>query len=546
VTVDRWLSLAVADCRQRGLPLEPLLEGLAASLRALRAADWSAGLDAELDNAMVSAPSHPTAGGQVRLPETTTALPAAGVSHERGAGVQRAVAARRSDPAPSTIAAAADRLASGELSSRDLTERCLAAIAQRNGELNAFITVTADLARAQAERADQERRAGRARGPLHGVPLSLKDLLHVRGVPTTAASRVCDGLVARTTGRAVARLLEAGAVIVGKTNLHEFAFGTTSEDSAYGPVRHPLDTTRSPGGSSGGSAAAVVAGMCLASIGTDTGGSVRIPSAACGLVGLKPAFGEIPVDGVVPLARTLDHVGPLAWSVTDVRLLLEVMRGDPPGRSRSRARPGTARGLRFGVPGGHFLDRLDSRVREGFDLACARLRAAGAVLEAVNIPHAELIAPTYLPTVFAEAAAYHARPLERVPDRYTEPVCLRLEVARYVLAEDYERAQIGRIVLSADVDRALAGRDALLLPTLPVLATPLGASTVPLGDRSEPVRAATLRLTQLFNLTGHPAVTLPVWLQDSHLPCGIQLAGRHGATDWLLDVAEEVELMLGS
>jgi aspartyl-tRNA(Asn)/glutamyl-tRNA(Gln) amidotransferase subunit A len=547
MTVDRWLALALADSRARGLPLGPLLEGLASSLRALRGADWSAGLDAGWDHAPAetgAAAAHVASTRRAVAAATPVAgsAPAALDGRPCSGGAARPPLADRLG----TIVETTARLVSGDVSARDLTERCLAAIAARNAELRAFITITSDLALAQADRADRERRHGRPLGPLHGVPLSLKDLFHVEGVPTTAASRVCEGRVAGQTAPAVARLIAAGAVVVGKTNLHEFAFGTTSEESAYGPVRHPLDDTRSAGGSSGGSAAAVVAGMCLASIGTDTGGSVRIPSAACGIVGVKPTFGEVPIEGVVPLAPTLDHVGPLARSVADARVLLAVMRGDPPAAADATPRraPRAPRGLRCGVLQGYFVERLAPQVRRAFELACARLREAGAVLEPRMIPHAELVAPTYLPLVFAEAAAYHARTLERVPDRYTAAVRLRLELARYVLGEDYERARIGRAVLGAEVDDALGGCDALLLPTLPVPATPLGASTVAMGDRPEPVRAATLRLTQLFNLTGHPAVSLPLWLPGEPLPCGLQLAGARGGTDALLDVAEAVELAL--
>ena len=196
-----------------------------------------------------------------------------------------------------------------KITSEEITNDCLRQIAADNPRLNAFIAVLADEARRQAREADREIAAGHDRGALHGVPIAIKDLLDLRGVPTTAASRVRDGHVAGRDAPSLAHLRQAGAVFVGKTNLHEFAFGTTSEDSAFGPARHPFDPSRSPGGSSGGSAASVAGGMALAAIGTDTGGSIRIPAAACGIVGLKPSFGEISCDGVVPLSKTLDHVG---------------------------------------------------------------------------------------------------------------------------------------------------------------------------------------------------------------------------------------------
>jgi aspartyl-tRNA(Asn)/glutamyl-tRNA(Gln) amidotransferase subunit A len=225
---------------------------------------------------------------------------------------------------PRTIAELARALRARDITAEAVTGGCLQRIADLNPAINAFITVLADDALGQARAADASIAAGRPPGPLHGIPISIKDLFDVAGTPTTAASNVRAGHVAGRDATAVARLRDAGAILIGKTNLHEFALGPTGEDSAYGPTRHPLDPTRLAGGSSGGSAASVASGMAFASVGTDTGGSVRIPAAACGLVGLKPAIGEIPTDGVVPLSPTLDHVGPLCRSVGDAALLYDV------------------------------------------------------------------------------------------------------------------------------------------------------------------------------------------------------------------------------
>jgi aspartyl-tRNA(Asn)/glutamyl-tRNA(Gln) amidotransferase subunit A len=444
---------------------------------------------------------------------------------------------------PQTIADAARALADRELTAETLTERCLQRIAEQNPSINAFITVLADEARAQARAADAEIAAGRHRGPLHGVPISLKDLIDLRGTTTTAASRVRQAHVASADALVVRRLRDAGAVFVGKTNLHEFAFGTTNEDSAYGPVRHPLDPARSPGGSSGGSAASVLAGMAYASIGTDTGGSVRIPAAACGLVGLKPSDDEIPIDGVVPLSATLDHIGPLCRSVEDASALYDVLCGRPPSPAAPLADPGA---LRLGVLREYFTALLDPQVAAAFALACDRLRAAGAILEDVAIPHARDIAPIYLHIVLAEAAAFHAKTLESRPGDYTPNVRLRLEMGRYVLAEDYVRALRGRELLRREVDGALAGRDALLLPALAVPATRLGAETVRIGTSDEPVRSLTLRLTQLFNITGHPALTVPCGTTMEGLPVGAQLAGARHETPALLRIARALERYLGA
>ncbi len=441
---------------------------------------------------------------------------------------------------PRTIVDLARALRERRLTAVSATSACLAAIQAGNPSINAFITVLGEQALADAARADEELAGGCDRGPLHGVPVALKDLIDVAGVPTTAASSVRRAHVASADAPVVTRLREAGAVILGKNNLHEFAFGTTNEDSAFGLVRHPLDPTRSPGGSSGGSAAAVLAGMAYAAIGTDTGGSIRIPSAACGLVGLKPTLGEIPTEGVVPLSTTMDHVGPICRSVADARLVYDVLRGAPPTAGQAR----DVASLRLGVPGGYVRERLDEEVLARFDRACERLRAAGVGLEPVVIPHLADAPAIYLHIVLAEAAAYHAVTLEHTPDAYTPNVRLRLEMGRYVLAEDYVRALRGRQVLAAEVEAALDGHDGLLLPTLAMPAVPLGTATVRVGAHDEPVRTISMRLTQPFNLSGHPAITMPCGATSAGLPVGAQLVGRRQATPALLAVAAAMEPVL--
>ncbi len=438
-----------------------------------------------------------------------------------------------------TLADLSRALQARSIGAEAVTEQCLEHIAQRDPAINAFITVLGDEARTQARAADQEIAAGRYRGPLHGVPISLKDLIDLRGTPTTAASRVRRGHIAARDSVVSARLRAAGAVFVGKTNLHEFALGTTNEDSAYGPVHHPLDPTRSPGGSSGGSAAAILADMCYASIGSDTGGSIRSPSAACGLVGLKPAFGEIPVDGVVPLSATLDHVGPLCRSVEDAGILHQMLAG---ASHPAPIAPRAIEGLRLGIPRAYFFDLLDPEIAARFEEACDRLMRAGADLEDVTIPHATDAPTIYLHLALPEAAACHARTLESQPEAYTPNVRLRLEMARYILGEDYVRALRGRDVLIRETNAALHGLDGLLLPTLPVPAITIGAATVAVGKSEEPVRAITLRLTQPFNITGHPAITMPCGRTGSGLPAGAQLVGRE--TLPLLSVARTIEQAL--
>jgi aspartyl-tRNA(Asn)/glutamyl-tRNA(Gln) amidotransferase subunit A len=459
---------------------------------------------------------------------------------------------------PRTIADLSRALRSRETTAEAVVERCLQRIADRNSTLNAFITVFESQAREQARETDREIAAGRYRGPLHGVPMSVKDLFDTAGSATTAASRVRLNHVADRDAPSIAALRDAGAIVIGKTNLHEFAFGTTNEDSAYGPARHPLDVNRSPGGSSGGSAASVADGMCFASMGTDTGGSIRIPAAVCGLVGLKPAVGELSTEGVVPLSTTLDHIGPLCRSVEDATIVYDALRGglnraqsrgSSREQSRGNARPADKpidpRALTLGIPRNHFLALIDPQVASSFDSACERLRTAGATLQDVSIPHAGDVAAIYLHIVLTEAAAYHATTLERRPEDYMPNVRIRLEMGRYILGEDYARALRGRELIRREVDAALEGVDALLLPALAIPAPKIGVPTVRIGAAEEPVRNIMLRCTQAFNVSGHPAISIPCGATTDGLPVGAQLVGAWAETPALLRVASAVERYLG-
>ena len=412
-------------------------------------------------------------------------------------------------------------------------------IADRNPSLNAFITVLEAAAMAQAHVLDAELRQGRSRGPLHGLPISIKDLIDVAGVATTAASRLRLGHIAQADATVVSRLRDAGAVIIGKCNLHEFALGITNEESAFGPARHPRDPNRSPGGSSGGSAAAVAAALGWASIGTDTGGSIRIPAAACGVVGLKPTFGEIPTHGVVPLSVSLDHVGPLAASVRDAWMLFGVLNNS--GSLPASTAPASVTELRLGRLGGYFEELLDAGVRRMFSNAVDRLRDAGASVHDVRIPDAPRIAETYVNVALPEAFAFHATNLETHREEYSDGVRQRLEMGRHVSSETYADAQRMRGKFRESIDAVLARCDVLVLPTLPVPAPMIGADTVDIDGVAKMVRPMMLRLTQLFNLTGHPAISLPCGNTPDGLPCGLQLVGRRQATVDLLAVALSCE-----
>jgi aspartyl-tRNA(Asn)/glutamyl-tRNA(Gln) amidotransferase subunit A len=433
-----------------------------------------------------------------------------------------------------SIEDASRQVKSRAISPVDLVHTCLDRIESRL-ELNAFITVMADGAISAAEAAEGEIAAGHYRGPLHGIPISVKDLIDVAGTPTTSGSAVAPRLPSRDAP-IVKRLRDAGAIIIGKTNLHEFAFGTTSEESAFGPVHHPKDPSRSPGGSSGGAAVALVEGMCFGSVGTDTGGSIRIPSAVCGTVGLKATYGELPCDGIVPLSTTLDHVGPMARSVADVALMFNAMS------AHSHAlRVVDQRKYVFGVPEPYFCERLHPQVRSALDRTRQALVGAGYEVRRVSIEQAARTAEVYLHIVLPEASWYHAPMLSAHPDRYSPGVRLRLEMGRYVLGEDYVRAMHLREVLRNAVNETLTSCDALLLPAQPIPAPELGATTVEVDGAREPVRAVMLRLTQLFNITGHPAIAIPAGTTDDGWPVGMQLVGHSDATGQLLDIAATLE-----
>jgi aspartyl-tRNA(Asn)/glutamyl-tRNA(Gln) amidotransferase subunit A len=428
------------------------------------------------------------------------------------------------------------------VSSEAVTEQCLANIAGRNAELRAFTLVMADSAREQARQADRELAAGYDRGPLHGVPLSIKDLIDVRGTVTTAASAVRESSPpAVADAPVIAHLRACGAVFVGKTNLHEFALGTTCEDSSYGAVRHPIDTTRSAGGSSGGSAVSIVTGMALASVGTDTGGSIRIPAAACGIVGLKPSYGEVDPDGVIPLSPRLDHVGPLTQSVSDSWMLFRVMAGEQHPEPRAASNPTEIR-LKLLRP--YFCDLLDVEVARTFDAAVEMLKHAGVRVRNGSIPHAYAIAAVYLKIAPREAFRQHQQTLDTMPEKYTDAVRQRLELGRTISEDEFVQALEVQAVLRDEVDATLAGCDVLVLPSMPIPAPTLGATTVRIGEMEQSIRALTLRNTQLFNLTGHPAISLPCGTTAGRLPVGLQLVGPHGRTDALVRVALACETVL--
>lgn len=424
------------------------------------------------------------------------------------------------------------KLRGGRISAPELLEFYLARITAGRS-LKAFITVDQKAARAEAQRLAR-RRSDSGDRPLLGIPLAVKDLFATSGQRTTGGSRILRDWRPAADGTAVARLRAAGAVVVGKANLHEFAYGVTNANPWWGVARNPRDPERIPGGSSGGSAIAVAAGLAAAGVGSDTGGSIRIPAALCGCIGLKPTYGSIPLDGVIPLGWSLDHAGPLTRTMDDARLLFEVMSG-------SRLKPAPAlSGLRLGVLRGPLLDRVEAGVTERVEAAMSALGRAGLRRREVRIPELDWTVAMQLITLRAEASALHARWLRSRPRAYGADVRMRLQLGSLVSGAEYASAQRARLRLKQALREVFARVDVLALPTTPIVAPPIGQRTVRWRDGEEPVDGALVRLTQPFNLAGVPALSVPCGLAGG-LPVGLQLVAPWMEESRLLAVGALVE-----
>ena len=448
-----------------------------------------------------------------------------------------------------TIRHAAGQLRAGRVSAVELATEALARIDRGNARLNAFITVTAEQAMHQARQADSELAAGHDRGPLHGIPVAVKDLFATRGVRTTAGSKVYENWIPATDAAVVEKLRSAGAVMLGKLNMHELAYGITSANPHFGAVRNPWNAEHIPGGSSGGSGAAVAARMVYAAMGSDTGGSIRIPASFCGTAGLKPTYGRVSRYGALPLGYSLDHMGPLTRTVRDAALVLNSIAGYDRRDGTSSRRPVVdfvpedgcgIRGVRIGVPRNFFFERLDADVESSVRAAIASAESLGAVVKPVTVPDMEALNVVARIVLLAEASAV-MEPFRERRGEFGPDVLALLDQGRLLPATDYVNAQRLRRGMRREFDRLWSEVDCLFTPATPNTAPRIGDTTVRLGGRDEDVRLAATRLVRGINALGLPALSLPCGLGGSRLPIGLQIVGPAFEETLILRVGAALE-----
>ena len=445
-----------------------------------------------------------------------------------------------------TLLEAAAALRRREISSVELTAAALERIERLNPSTNAMQTVMAEVARERAKLADQELARGEGRGPLHGIPIAVKDLFRTQGVRTTGGSRLFEDYVPDYDATVVEWLRAGGAVLVAKSGMHELAYGITSSNPHFGAIRNPWDRDRIPGGSSGGSGAAVAAGMVFMAMGSDTGGSIRIPAAFCGVVGLKPTYGRVSRYGAMPLAFTLDHMGPLTRSVRDAAAVLNVIAGYDARDETSSRRPvenyvpdpdPSIRGLRIGLPENFYCERLDPDVDAAVRAAFRAAESRGAEIVSLRVPDIEAINTVARIILLAEASALLEPHLEH-RDLFGADVLALLDQGRLLPATDYINAQRLRRGMQREFAALWPRVDCLFTPTTPITAPRIGETTVAAGSENEDVRLAATRLVRAINALGLPAVSIPCGADRRGLPIGLQIVGKPFAEALILRVAQ--------
>jgi aspartyl-tRNA(Asn)/glutamyl-tRNA(Gln) amidotransferase subunit A len=460
---------------------------------------------------------------------------------------------RAPDLAALTLAQASALLRRRDVSPVELTEACLARIERHDRALNAFITITRERALATAREMETELRRGRTRGPLHGVPIALKDNIDTGGVLTTAASGVFKDRIPTEDAEVVVRLKRAGVILLGKLNLHEFALGGTSAVTYYGPVRNPWDLERVAGGSSGGSAAAVAAGMCFGALGTDTGGSIRIPAALCGIVGLKPTYGRVSNRGVIPMAWTLDHVGPMCRTVQDAALMLGAIAGydpldptsvDAPVVDYGRTIGARTSRLRVGVARTPFFEGLNADVAKAVEAAIDVVRTVTASVVDVQVPPPGNVADVWNPEIYA----YHLPWITKTPELYQAATRNLIQGAGKANSATYAQARRHVDTLRRDIRKVFATIDVLITPTqrgvAQLIAPPQPVAAGRTGGGAAPPPGGGgggLVNTAAFDIYGLPTITVPCGFSPSGLPIGLQISGDHFAESTILALAHAYE-----
>jgi len=439
------------------------------------------------------------------------------------------------DLADLSLLQAAAAVAARDVSPLELVEACLEQIEAHDDALHAFISVYGESALGVARAAEAMAAAGHLIGPLHGVPIALKDNIAVEGLATTAGSKILADWLPAEDATVVGRLRGAGAIVLGKTNMHEFAWGGTTANPHYGVARNPWRSDRFPAGSSGGSGIAVAARMSYAALGTDTGGSIRLPAAVNGIVGIRPTIGRVSNHGVVPLAWSMDTVGPMTRTVADCAAMFAVLAGHDPRDSGSASVPTVdysrdldrgARGLRVGIVPSYFFSHLQPAVHDAVREAIATLERLGAQVVEVEIDHIEGNISAQLTIESCEPSTYHQRWLRERPEDYGADVRILLEMGELHLATHYLQAQRYRALLREQFLDAFRSVDAFVCPTLPFTATAVGADSVEIEDGEEDMLSAIMQFTGVSSLTGLPALAVPCGFDADGLPIGMQVIGR--------------------
>jgi len=423
----------------------------------------------------------------------------------------------------------------GSFSPVEVTEDYLKRIDNYNEKLNAFVLVNKDGAMKQARTAESLYSSGAATPSLLGIPLGHKDLYSTEGIRTTAGSKVLENHIPQADATSVAKLADSGAINIGKLNTHEYAYGPTNEHSLFGSCLNPWDTRYFSGGSSGGSGSAVAASLCLGATGSDTGGSIRIPSACCGITGLKPTYGRVSRAGIFPLCWTMDHSGPMTRSAEDAAYLLQAMAGPDMRDSASSQQPvpnylsalsGNIEGIKIGLPSRYFFDQADEHIELSVMKALEVLEGLGATLIPIDIKHIEHAAAAALAIYLAEGTAYHDHGFDLNQSLYSDQVRGFLELGNFLLAKDYIHAQRYRTLLGHEMANLLEEVDFFATPGLPLTAQPLGQENISIRGVEQTVFAAILRNTEPFNLTGLPAIVVPCGFSTDGMPQSLQIVGR--------------------